>query len=77
MNAKSQSKKHSMIEAFANVAIGYGISVLANMLVLPLFGFKVSAADAAGMGLIFTAISIVRSYYVRRLFNWFHVRRPA
>jgi hypothetical protein len=71
----SQSKTHSMIEAFANVAIGYGISVVANLLVLPLFGYSVSVSDAAGMGLIFTAISIVRSYYVRRAFNFIHIRR--
>ena len=71
----SQTRTHSMIEALANVAIGYGINVVANMLILPLFGFKVSVSDAAGMGLIFTGISIVRSYGLRRLFNFIHIRR--
>jgi len=70
----SQSRTHSMIEAFANVAIGYGISVAANMLVLPMFGYSVSVSDAAGMGLIFTVISIARSYGLRRAFNWFNTK---
>jgi uncharacterized protein (DUF697 family) len=65
----SQSRAHSMIEAWANVAVGYGVAVLANMAVLPLFGYAVTASHAAGMGLIFTVISLVRSYTLRRVFN--------
>ena len=69
-----QSKRASMIEALANVAIGYSISVAANMVVMPAFGYQVTAAQAASMGLIFTVISIVRSYMLRRAFNWLHLR---
>jgi hypothetical protein len=58
----------SLVEASANVAIGYGISVVTNMVVLPLFGFPVSGSQAASMGLIFTGVALVRSYCVRRLF---------
>lgn len=70
----SQSRLASAVEAVANVAIGYAINVVANLLILPLFGFNVSFSDAAGMGLIFTVISIARSYWLRRLFNHFHTR---
>lgn len=59
----------------ANVVIGFGVNWLANLLVLPLFGFNVSPADAFGIGLIFTAISIARSYVLRRLFNAHVTRR--
>lgn len=58
-----------MTEAWTNVAVGYGINFAANLAVLPLFGFKVTAADAAGIGIIFTVISVVRSYCLRRFFN--------
>lgn len=64
-----QSRAGSMIEAVANVAIGYGIAVAANIVVLPLFGFYPSLAQYAQIGLIFTGISLVRSYCLRRLFN--------
>ena len=64
-----QSKRHSALEAVANVAIGYLISVAANVVVLPLFGYAVSIADGFAIGLVFTAISLVRSYALRRAFN--------
>jgi hypothetical protein len=70
-----QSRLHSFIEAWANVAIGFGINFVANLLVLPLFGFHVGAAQAFGIGLIFTAISIARSYIIRRWFNVLMVKR--
>lgn len=64
-----QQKSHSVIESLFNVLIGFGISMVANMIVLPWFGFKVSLSSAFGIGVIFTLISIVRSYLLRRLFN--------
>lgn len=64
-----QTRAHSFIEAWANIAIGFGINFSANLLVLPLFGFHVHAGQAFGIGLIFTAISLARSYALRRWFN--------
>lgn len=64
-----QSKLHSLLEAWVNIAVGFWISVVANLVVLPLYGYPVSVGDAFGIGLIFTAISLVRSYVLRRIFN--------
>ena len=64
-----QSRLQSLIEAWLNVAIGFSVSLIANLIVLPLFGYPVTVGDAFGIGLVFTAISIVRSYMIRRLFN--------
>jgi hypothetical protein len=64
-----QSRRHSALEAAANVAIGYGINVAANLALLPLFGLPVDAGQAAGIGLAFTGISLARSYLLRRAFN--------
>jgi len=66
---RGQSRLHSFVESVVNVIIGYSINVVANIYVLPLFGFYPSIAEAMGMGVIFTFISIVRSYILRRLFN--------
>lgn len=61
----------SAVEASFNVLIGYLVSVLANILILPLFGYDVTVGDSFAIGLAFTAVSLVRSYALRRIFNWF------
>ena len=65
----AQTKLGSFTEAWANIAVGFGINWTANMLVLPLFGFDVTGSEAFGIGVIFTGISLVRSYVLRRWFN--------
>lgn len=69
-----QSRRASLGEAISNVSFGFGISVLANFYVLPLWGFKVSPRASLEIGLAFTLISVLRSYLLRRLFNWYHHR---
>lgn len=65
----AQTRLGSFTEAWANIAVGFGINFTANMLVLPLFGFDVRAGQALGIGVIFTVISLARSYVLRRWFN--------
>lgn len=65
----SQTKLGSWLEAWANIAVGFAINWVANMAVLPLFGFYVTGSQAFHIGLIFTAISLARSYVLRRTFN--------
>lgn len=64
-----QSRKASLIESIANVTIGFGVGVVSNLLVLPLFGFHPSLFDATSMSLWFTVISVVRSFTLRRSFE--------
>ena len=65
-----QSRVMSAIEASTNVLIGYLVSVAANIIILPLFGYNVTIGDSFAIGLAFTAVSLVRSYVLRRAFNW-------
>ena len=65
----TQTRLGSLIEACINVAIGYWINFAANLLILPLFGWHVTVAQNLALGAIYTAISIARSYAVRRWFN--------
>ena len=65
----SQSRLGSFTEAWLNVAVGFAINWTANMLVFPLFGFNITAGQAFAVGIIFTVISVVRSYVLRRWFN--------
>lgn len=64
-----QSRTMSLVESFANVAVGYGIAVAAQILVFPLFGLSTTLAENMAMGAIFTVVSILRSFTLRRLFE--------
>lgn len=66
-----QSRIMSAVESISNVLIGYLVSVAANIIVLPMFGYNVTIADSFAIGLAFTAISLARSYILRRVFNRF------
>ena len=68
---RGQSRRRSAIEAAANVVIGYLVAVTANYFVLPAFGYMVTVQDSFTISLAFTAISMLRSYVLRRLFNRF------
>lgn len=65
----TQSRRHSAVESIANVAIGYGVAVASQIVIFPMFGIHIPLGDNLLIGLWFTAISIVRSYALRRLFN--------
>ena len=65
----SQTRLGSFIEACINVAIGFGINFAANMLILPLIGFHISVSQNLFIGVLYTIISVARSYAVRRWFN--------
>jgi hypothetical protein len=65
----SQTRLSSFIEAIINVAIGFAINFTANMFIFPMFGFHITPGANLLMGLIYTVISVVRSYAVRRWFN--------
>lgn len=75
MMYKGQSKKHSFIEALINILVGYGIAVSAQMVIFPLFGIPhLPVSDHLAIGGFFTVVSICRSYMLRRLFNWLHIK---
>lgn len=64
-----QNKAQSLIETLTNVSIGYVISFIANMTVLPMFGYDINLTDGFWISMIFTVISVIRGYIVRRWFN--------
>jgi hypothetical protein len=63
-----------MLEAVVNVCVGYGVAVGSQMVVFPLLEIEVAIETNLIIGLIFTVISLVRSYILRRIFTtmgWF------
>lgn len=71
-----QSKLMSWVETCLNTGIGFAIAITAQILVFPLFGFNPPISTNFYIALIFTVISIVRGYVMRRLFEALHIRRP-
>lgn len=67
----SQSRKASLVETLTNVGVGYVVAVAAQAVIFPAFGHAVPLAENMAMGLVFTVISIIRSYTLRRVFNAF------
>lgn len=84
----NQSRIDSLMESLTNIAIGLVISTAANHVVLPaVLGVQMSVGQNVVIAVIFTVISLVRSYAIRRAFNgksvwrairdWFRWRRAV
>lgn len=71
----TQNRRASALEAVLNVAIGYVVAVGAQAFIFPLFSLSVSPGQHFGIAACFTAVSLVRSYALRRVFNRFAVRK--
>lgn len=67
-----QTKRQSWIEAGLNVLIGYAVALSAQLVVFPLLGIYIELWKDITIGIIFTVISLIRSYALRRLFNRLH-----
>lgn len=70
-----QSRRWSFIEALTNIAVGYVVAIMAQALILPLYGVHLAPREHAAIGGFFTAVSLVRSYLLRRAFNRVGLRR--
>jgi hypothetical protein len=69
-----QSRAMSLVEAVANVVVGYGVAVVTQILIFPIFGLHTTLAQNLKLGLIFTIVSIGRSFALRRLFEAIRMR---
>ena len=64
-----QSRLMSAVEAATNVTVGYGIAVMTQLAVFPVFGLAASLSDNLLLGCIFMIVSLIRSYALRRMFD--------
>lgn len=70
-----QSHFMSLVEAVANVIVGYGVAVATQILIFPIFGLHTTLAQNMMMGAVFTVVSIARSYCLRRIFEAIRVKQ--
>ena len=64
-----QTRRLSLVEALANVAIGLLISFFVQILAFHIVGLEASNRQQLGLLAIFTVASIGRTYVLRRLFE--------
>lgn len=64
-----QSRIGSLFESAANIAIGYFVALMSQLIIFPQFDINVPLSTNLWIGAWFTAISLVRSYVIRRWFN--------
>ncbi|MCB1466666.1 MAG: hypothetical protein KDK08_05885 [Rhizobiaceae bacterium] len=72
-----QSRLQSFMESIANVAVGFVLSFLTNLIVMPWFGMHPSASDSFWITVIFTVILLARSFALRRAFEAITTRTAA
>ena len=72
-----QSRLMSMVEAITNVVVGYGVAVVTQILIFPIFGLQTTLGQNLAMGGIFTIVSLLRSFALRRFFESFRVAEPC
>ncbi len=59
----------SFIESFIDVGSGFILAILIQLYIFPLFGLYPTIMDSIGIALIFTAVSITRSWLWRLVFT--------
>lgn len=64
-----QSRLVSLLEAMTNVAVGYILAIITQIVVFPWFGLEVTLGEHLAIGSVFVAVSLARGYLLRRLFE--------
>jgi hypothetical protein len=64
-----QSRAMSLVEAVANVVVGYGVAVVTQILIFPVFGLHTTLAQNLKMGAVFTVLCRARhkTVYAERM----------
>jgi hypothetical protein len=71
-----QTKRQSMVEAFVGTVFAFFTGVaIGQWVIYPLFNIHPSIWTNIHMTIWFTAFSMVRAYFTRRVFNWLHSGR--
>lgn len=67
-----QSRLMSGVETAVSTGIGFAVALLTQILVFPLFDLHPSLGENIAITWIFTGVSLLRGYVVRRLFARLH-----
>lgn len=74
----SQNRLHSLRESCISTAIGFVLAYAINLTILPAMHRSMTTPEIAfWFTMLMTVISIIRQYFVRRLFNWLSHHRSS
>ena len=59
----------SLVEAMANVVVGYVLTIVTQMVVFPWFGLEAALTEHLTIGAAFVGVSLMRGYVLRRMFE--------
>ncbi len=65
----TQTKLQSLIESITHTIIGLGTSIIIQLILYPMLSIPVSFGQNIIITSVFFAVSIVRQYVIRRIFN--------
>ncbi len=65
-----KTRRQSLIESIVNIIAGLLVAFTAQLVIFPLLGIAVRLDQNVKISVFFTAVSLVRSYALRRFFNW-------
>lgn len=64
-----QSKNKSLVETITQTFIGLIVSILIQRILFPIMDIPVNFGQNIIITIVFTAVSIIRGYVIRRIFN--------
>ncbi|WP_146038001.1 DUF7220 family protein [Tabrizicola aquatica] len=67
--ATGQSRSASLFEALTGTVVGFLLSLWLQRLLFPAMGHDLALVENLLVASVFTAVSILRGYAVRRVFN--------
>lgn len=69
-----QSKRHSLMEAIISTAVGFVLAIVTQHYLYIWYDIEVTHSQNFQIVAILTVVSVLRGYWLRRLFNWLHIR---
>lgn len=69
-----QSRLMSLAESITNVVVGFVAALATQTVLFPLLGWNTTIEDNLLVAAVFTAVSVARSFTLRRLFEAIRTR---
>jgi branched-subunit amino acid transport protein len=66
---EGQTRRASAVEALTGTIVGFLLAIWVQRLLFPAMGHDLALSENAVVAVVFTALSLVRNYCLRRLFN--------
>lgn len=70
-----QTRLFSLIETFSNIFIGWVIAIITQIIIFPIFNINIPLKENLQISAIFIGVAIIRGYTLRRVFNYFVIRK--